>query len=44
VKDIIGGPEYPRELPLGQRKQLEDKAAELSMEVAYLPVKIKAKF
>ena len=35
VKGIIGGSESPRELPLGQRKQLEDKAAELGMEAAF---------
>jgi thymidylate synthase len=35
VKGIIGGSESPRELPLGQRKQLEEKAAELGMEAAF---------
>jgi thymidylate synthase len=35
VKGIIGGSESPRELPLGQRKQLEDKAAELGIEAAF---------
>ena len=35
VKGIIGRSESPRELPLGQRKQLEDKAAELGMEAAF---------
>ena len=35
IKGIIGGSESPRELPLGQRKQLEDKAAELGMEAAF---------
>jgi hypothetical protein len=35
VKGIVGGSESPRELPLGQRKQLEEKAAELGMEAAF---------
>jgi hypothetical protein len=35
VKGVIGGSEYPRELPVGQRRQLEDKAAELGMEAAF---------
>ena len=35
VKGIIGGSESPRELPLGQRKQLEEKAAELGIEAAF---------
>jgi hypothetical protein len=35
VKGIVGGSESPRELPLGQRKQLEEKAAELGMETAF---------
>ncbi len=35
VKGIIGGSESPRELPLGQRKQLEEKAKELGMEAAF---------
>ena len=35
VKGVIGGSESPRELPLGQRNQLEEKAAELGMEAAF---------
>ena len=35
VKGIVGGSESPRELPLGQRKQLEEKAAELGIEAAF---------
>jgi hypothetical protein len=35
VKGIVGGSESPRELPLGQRKQLEEKAAKLGMEAAF---------
>ncbi len=35
VKGIIGSSETPRELPLGQRKQLEEKAEELGMEAAF---------
>ena len=35
VKGIVGGSESPRELPLGQRAQLEEKAAELGMEAAF---------
>lgn len=35
IKGIIGGSESPKELPLGQRKQLEEKAAELGMEAAF---------
>ncbi|MGV8126876.1 MAG: DUF166 domain-containing protein [Methanothrix sp.] len=35
VKGIIGGSESPREMPLGQRKQVEEKAAELGMEAAF---------
>lgn len=35
VKGIIGCSERPKELPLGQRRQLEDKAAELGMEAAF---------
>src|SRR5664280_2925106 len=35
VKGIVGGSESPRELPLGQRKQLEEKAAEIGLEAAF---------
>jgi hypothetical protein len=35
VKGIVGCSERPQELPLGQRKQLEEKAAELGMEAAF---------
>jgi hypothetical protein len=35
VKGIVGGSESPRELPLGQRKQLEEKAADLGIEAAF---------
>ena len=35
VKGIFGGSDSPRELPLGQRRQLEEKAAELGMEAAF---------
>ena len=35
VKGIIGCSESPKELPLGQRKQLEEKAMELGMEAAF---------
>ena len=35
IKGIIGGSESPRELPLGQRKQVEEKASELGMEAAF---------
>ena len=35
MKGIVGGSESPRELPLGQRMQLEEKAAELGMEAAF---------
>jgi len=35
VKGIVGCSERPREMPLGQRKQLEEKAAELGMEAAF---------
>ncbi|NMB86261.1 MAG: Thymidylate synthase [Methanosaeta sp. PtaB.Bin018] len=35
VKGIIGCSERPKELPQGQRRQLEDKAAELGMEAAF---------
>ena len=35
VKGIVGGSESPMELPLGQRKQLEEKATELRMEAAF---------
>lgn len=35
IKGIIGGSESPRELPLGLRAQLEDKAGELGMEAAF---------
>lgn len=35
VKGIIGCSEKPKELPLGQRRQLEEKAAELGMEAAF---------
>ncbi len=35
VKGIIGCSETPRELPLGQRKQLEEKAEELGIEAAF---------
>jgi hypothetical protein len=31
----VGGSESPRDLPLGQRTQLEEKAAELGMEAAF---------
>jgi hypothetical protein len=35
IKGIVGCSERPQELPLGQRKQLEEKAAELGMEAAF---------
>jgi hypothetical protein len=35
VKGIVGGSESPRELPLGQRRQLEEQAASLGMEAAF---------
>jgi hypothetical protein len=35
VKGIVGGSESPRDLPLGQRKQLEEKAGDLGMEAAF---------
>jgi hypothetical protein len=35
VKGIVGGSESPRDLPLGQRKQLEEKAADLGIEAAF---------
>ncbi len=35
VKGIIGCSEKPKELPLGQRKQLEEKAAELGIEASF---------
>ena len=35
VKAIIGGSESPKEMPLGQRNQLEEEAAELGMEAAF---------
>ena len=35
VKGIVGSSEKPKELPLGQRKQLEEEAAELGMEAAF---------
>lgn len=35
VKAIIGGSESPKEMPLGQRNQLEEKAAELGIEAAF---------
>jgi len=35
VKGIVGGSESPRDLPLGQRKQLEEKAAEIGLEAAF---------
>ena len=35
VKGIVGGSETPKELPLGLRKQLEDKATSLGMEAAF---------
>ena len=35
VKAIIGGSESPKEMPLGQRRQVEEKAAELGMEAAF---------
>jgi len=35
VKGIIGGSERPQELPLGQRKQLEELASSLGMEAAF---------
>lgn len=35
VKGIVGGSESPRDLPLGQRTQLEEKAKELGMEAAF---------
>jgi hypothetical protein len=35
VKGIIGCSERPQEFPPGQRKQLEEKAAELGMETAF---------
>jgi hypothetical protein len=35
VKGIIGCSESPKELPLGQRKQLEEKARELGMEAVF---------
>ena len=35
VKGIVGGSETPKELPLGLRAQLEEKAASLGMEAAF---------
>jgi hypothetical protein len=35
IKGIIGCSEKPKELPLGQRKQLEELAASLGMEAAF---------
>ena len=35
VKGVIGGSESPRELPLGQRKQLEELAGTLGMEAQF---------
>jgi hypothetical protein len=35
VKGVIGGSESPRELPLGQRKQLEELAGSLGMEESH---------
>lgn len=35
VKGIIGGSERPQELPLGQRKQLEEAAMRLGIESAF---------
>lgn len=35
VRGIVGGSESPRELPMGQRKQLEELAASLGMEAAF---------
>jgi thymidylate synthase len=35
VKGIVGGSERPQELPLGQRKQLEELATSLGMEAAF---------
>jgi thymidylate synthase len=35
IKGIIGCSERPQEFPPGQRKQLEEKAAELGMETAF---------
>ncbi len=35
VKGIVGCSEKPKEMPLGQRKQLEEKAAELGMEAEF---------
>jgi len=35
IKGIIGGSEKPKELPLGQRKQLEELAASLGMEASF---------
>jgi len=35
VKGIVGGSELPKELPLGLRAQLEEKAASLGMEAAF---------
>jgi hypothetical protein len=35
VKGIVGGSESPRELPLGLRAQLEERAKELGMEAAF---------
>jgi hypothetical protein len=35
VKGVVGSSEKPRELPLGQRKQLEELASSLGMEAAF---------